>query len=130
MKSSPRTWTIITAEIFMFAGMLIVLWLDEFVDMPYRLFGDPPTPYRLGEYIIETTACSIVGLVIIVGTVLLLKRSEKIERFLRVCAWCRKVWVDGSWIPIEQYLEKKHTLQSTHGICSECLQKLETDIHK
>jgi hypothetical protein len=128
MKLSARSMTIIIAEVLMFIAMLIVLWLDEFIDIPYQLFGDPPTPFRLAEFIIETVTCTIMGLVLIIGTVLLLRKNERIEQFLRVCAWCRKVWLDDSWIPMEQYLEKKHTLQSTHGICSECLLKVETDI--
>lgn len=127
MKLSAKTLTIIIAEIVMFIAMLLVLWLDEFIDIPYHLFGDPPTPFRLAEFVIETVSCSLFSLIIIVGTLLHLRRAEKIERFLRVCAWCRNVWFDDKWIPMEKYLEKKHTLQSTHGICPECLHKFETE---
>jgi hypothetical protein len=127
MLSSPRNILIVAAEGLMFCAMLLVIWLDEFVDVPYRFFGSPPTPYRMAEYIFETATCTIVGLIIIGGTILFLRKNEKIERFIRVCAWCRKIRLDDQWIPMESFLEKKYTLKSSHGICLECLEKAKAE---
>jgi hypothetical protein len=126
MLSSPRNILIVAAEGLMFLA-ISVIWLDEFVDLPYRFLGSPPTPFRLAEYIFETATCTFVGLIIIVGTVFLLRKNEKIERFIRVCAWCRKINLDDQWVPMENFLEQKYTLKSSHGICLECLEKAKAE---
>ncbi|MDK9707571.1 MAG: hypothetical protein OEL83_11035 [Desulforhopalus sp.] len=118
---------IVAAEGLMFCAMLLVIWLDEFVDVPYLFFGSPSTPFRMAEYIFETATCTIVGLVIIGSTILYLRKNEKIERFIRVCAWCRKIKLDNQWIPMESFLEKKYTLKSSHGICLDCLEKAKAE---
>jgi hypothetical protein len=123
MKQPSRTVIVVVAEILVFAALLAVIWLDEFVDLPHLLFGDPPTPYRLAEFVIETLACSIVGIATITGTLFILRRLDRVERFLRVCAACRKVSLGEEWVVFEEYLAKKLALRSSHGICPECFVK-------
>ena len=122
---TARDWALIAGEAGLFLIVAIVLCLDEFVDLPYHLLGAPETPYRPQEYIIETVSILIVALIVITITLLLLKRSRRLERFLRVCAWCRKVWVDDEWVSFEEYALKRHSLKSSHGICEECVARLE-----
>ncbi|MGO9145251.1 MAG: hypothetical protein ACLQDF_02690 [Desulfomonilia bacterium] len=120
-----KDWMVIAGEAGLFFIVTIVLWLDEFVDVPYRFLGAPKTPYRPQEYILETASVLIVAIVVIPTTLILLRRVRRVERFLRVCAWCRKVWVDDEWVSFEEYALKKHSLQSSHGICEECVTRLE-----
>jgi hypothetical protein len=120
-----RDWALIAGEAGLFFIVTIVLWLDEVVDLPYLLLGAPPTPYRPQEYILETVSMLVVAIVVITITMILLRRSRRLERFLRVCAWCRKVWVNDEWVRFEEYALIKHSLKSSHGICEECVTKLE-----
>ena len=120
-----KDWMVIAGEAGLFFIVTIVLWLDEFVDVPYRFLGAPKTPYRPQEYILETASVLIVALVVIPTTLLILRRLRRVERFLRVCAWCRKVWVDDEWVNLEEYVLKEHSLKSSHGICEECVTRLE-----
>jgi hypothetical protein len=120
-----RDWALIAGETGLFFIVTVVLWLDEFVDLPYLLLGSPATPYRPQEYIIETVSILVVAVVVITITLILLTRSRRLERFLRVCAWCRKVWVDDEWVSFEEYALKRHSLKSSHGICEECVARLE-----
>jgi hypothetical protein len=122
---TARDWALIAGEAGLFLLVTIVLWLDEFVDLPHLLLGSPETPSRPEEYIIETISILLVAIVSITITLILLRRSRRIERFLRVCAWCRKVWVDGKWVSFEEYALKRHSLQSSHGICEECVASLD-----
>jgi hypothetical protein len=121
---TARDWALIAGEAGLFLIVTIVLWLDEFVDLPYHLLGAPETPYRPQEYIIETASVLLVAIVVITITLLLLQRSRRLERFLRVCAWCRKVWVGDEWVSFEEYALKRHSLKSSHGICEECVARL------
>jgi hypothetical protein len=128
MKTPSRTSLVVAAEIFVFAALLAVIWLDEFVDMPHLLFGDPPTPYRFAEFATETLACVVVGIATIVGTILLLRRLDRAEQFLKVCASCRKVALDDRWVVFEEYLAKEHALRASHGICPECFDRFSAEI--
>jgi hypothetical protein len=122
---TPKDWALVAGELGLFLLVTIVLWLDEFVDLPHLLLGSPETPSRPEEYIIETISILVVAIVSITITLFLLRRSRRIERFLRVCAWCRKIWVDGKWVSFEEYALKRHSLLSSHGICEDCVARLE-----
>ena len=122
---TARDWALIAGEAGLFFIVTIVLCLDEFVDLPYHLLGAPETPYRPQEYIIETVSVLIVAIIVITITLILLQRSRRNERFLRVCAWCKKVWVNDEWVSFEEYALKRHSLKSSHGICEECVARLE-----
>lgn len=50
---------------------------------------------------------------------------------LRVCSWCTKVDMDGGWEELEVAVPKLHLFEAgplptlTHGICEECLERME-----
>jgi PAS domain S-box-containing protein len=45
---------------------------------------------------------------------------------LLICAWCKRVREQhGSWQPLEQYIALHSAMKFTHGMCEECLQKLD-----
>jgi AmiR/NasT family two-component response regulator len=55
-----------------------------------------------------------------------LRAIKTLRGLLPVCAWCgRKIQnEDGEWVSLESYIESHSEAEFTHGICSECLQKL------
>jgi len=118
-----RDWELIAGEAFLFILVIMVLWVDEFLDLPYLLFGAAHAPYRPQEYILETVSVLFVACAVITITLILLRRARRLEKFLRVCAWCRKVWVDDRWVSFEEYVLKEHALRSSHGICEDCMAK-------
>ncbi len=129
LKQKIRTKSILIVETGMFCVILMTIWLDEFLDLPQRLLGAPATPYRIEEYLLETGLIAIVAIIVIVITFVTLKKIERLEGYLRVCAWCKNVWLDGRWVKFEQYMEAQHALQSTHGICEKCHEKLMQETH-
>ncbi len=58
------------------------------------------------------------------------RHVRRSNAFLRMCAWCNAVDVDGHWVEIEQatrqlgLLEQPHPPALTHGICDPCLAKM------
>jgi hypothetical protein len=125
MKLSKRNWVIIAIEAGLFFIFLTVIWLDAFFDLPYILFGMPPSPHRLHEYLFLSGLILFVAIAVLVITIIILERVQRLEECLRVCAWCRKVWMDGKWVSFEEYMLDKNFLRSSHGICEECVYKLE-----
>ena len=57
----------------------------------------------------------------------LVARLHYLEGMLRVCAWCRKVGHGERWMELEQYFAEDFQIGTTHGVCPECLKKLEED---
>jgi hypothetical protein len=123
VKLKGNDLLIILAEILLFSIIIPIMWLDEYIDLrPF--FPGVSLSDRSQEYIIETSLILIIAVAVIATTLFVLRKIRRIEHFLRVCAWCRKVWVDGKWVSFEDYALRQHSLRSSHGICEECLMGL------
>jgi AmiR/NasT family two-component response regulator len=61
-----------------------------------------------------------------------LKAIKTLRGLLPVCAWCgRKIQNEtGEWVSLESYIELHSEAEFTHGICSECIQKLRPGFEK
>ena len=111
---------ILGLELVGFAAVIAVMWLDEYVDVPFRYFGALKTPARPQEFWFESITVLFVAVAIVVATLWVFRRLRLLEGFIRVCAWCRKVNLGDDWISFEQYLKREHDVHSTHSICPEC----------
>ncbi len=112
---------ILSIEVIGFLALLAVLWLDEYVDVPFRLLGALKTPLRPQEFWFEATSVLLVAIAVIWTTLWVFRRLRILESFIQVCAWCRKVNVaEEEWVTFEQYLKREHDVLSTHGICPTC----------
>jgi hypothetical protein len=123
-KLHSKDWLMIIGEILLFAFIIPVMWLDEYIDLRPFLPGMSISD-RSQEYIIETSLILIIAVSVITATTIVLRKIRRIEHFLRVCAWCRKVWVDGKWASFEEYALREHSLRSSHGICDKCVIRLD-----
>jgi PAS domain S-box-containing protein len=46
--------------------------------------------------------------------------------FLSLCAWCKRILDQtGSWQQLDTYIESRSKIHFTHGICPDCLRKLD-----
>ena len=111
---------ILGIELFGFAVLLGVLWLDEYLDVPFRFLGALRTPLRPQEFWFEAITTLLVASIVISATLWVFRRLRILESYIQICAWCRKVNVKDEWISFEQYLKRQHEVLSTHGICPEC----------
>jgi PAS domain S-box-containing protein len=47
---------------------------------------------------------------------------------IQICAWCKRVRDErGSWLQLDRYIESHSGTKFTHGLCGDCLQKLDPD---
>ncbi len=51
------------------------------------------------------------------------ERSAEFERLVTVCAWSKKIQVDGKWVTFEEFLVDNLGVQITHGIDPESARK-------
>jgi len=106
-----------------FGFVFALIWLDELVDLPHLLFGDPPTPVRLTEIAIESVGVLILAGVARLITSRILRRLAYLERFVVLCAWCRRVRLDNNWVTFEAFLGE-HSAETSHGMCPTCEEKV------
>ncbi len=110
---------IIGLEVGVFAMVILIVWANEIFDLPYKLFSSPPAPTRLSEALLISSLILFLGIATVIITSLL-ARIKKLESFIYICSWCKKLKVDDSWIAFEEYLEKYRGTRSSHGICPIC----------
>jgi PAS domain S-box-containing protein len=57
-----------------------------------------------------------------------LAEVKTLSGLLPICAWCHKIRDDqGYWNSVEEYMEHKTDAKFTHGICPECLARVEKE---
>ncbi|HXX59017.1 MAG TPA: response regulator [Thermodesulfovibrionales bacterium] len=55
-----------------------------------------------------------------------LKEIKTLKGLIPMCAWCRKIRDDrGYWKKVETYIQEQTDAAVTHGICPDCLQKID-----
>ena len=73
-------WLLIAGEAGLFFIVTIVVWLDEFMDLPARFLGATPKPFRPQEYLVEAVSILIVAVVAITITFISLRISRLLQK--------------------------------------------------
>ena len=118
MEHSPGN-RIKFCEAIGFILIIALSWANELAGLSNRLLGGRITP-NWREAVCETALTLLVGGAVVAMSSRMSRRLHHLEGYLRLCAWCRKIEVDGRWITIEQFVQKKLDQKTTHGICPSC----------
>ena len=78
-------------EISAIAGIIVLTWLNELIDIPHVLFGAESTPFNWRESLFESINIALLGAAIINCTSRLFHRMKHLEGILPVCASCKKI---------------------------------------
>jgi hypothetical protein len=123
-----RSWRWVLAYQCVGFGLLIAFaWLEEIEGLPQFLFGGGKHIHDWRDSAMATLIIVYVAAIIIGLTLRLLGRLQHLEDLLRVCAWCRKIGYKGKWLRMEDYFAQGHNLYTTHGMCPDCLKKVQED---
>jgi len=114
---------VIVSQVAGFSLIIVLLWIDEVFDVPCRVFGAQATPINWIESIIETVGILFLAAVTVTISSRNIKKIKYLEGFLPVCAFCKRIRVEGEWIPIEVYLSDHADVTFSHGFCPECREK-------
>jgi hypothetical protein len=107
-------------QIIGFLLLVLLSWADEIFSLPAIIFNKLGDEGGIEEAILETVVISIVGAILIYSTNRLLSRLAYLENFIRVCAWCKKINLDGKMYNFEEFMQKVSDTPVTHGICDHC----------
>ncbi len=109
-------------------GLLLGLsWLNELGNLPRWLLGDQIHVVDWRDSALLSILILFVWWIVYALTRRLLARLHYLEGMLRVCAWCRKVGHNGEWMRLEEYFVRGFEIETTHGMCPDCMKKMEED---
>ncbi len=128
MNSKRHSTLVLLCETAGFLAIVALSWLDELIGLPYLLYGGAPHHPDFRESAMESVVVMVVAIPILVLSRRLLSRLFYLEKFLKVCAWCKRVDTGDRWIPMDRYFEVGFSQRTTHGMCPECFEKVKSEI--
>jgi hypothetical protein len=81
---------------FIFVALLI--WVNEYLDLPHLLLGAPRTPWRPVEVAIESGFVLLLGAAVTGVSWVTFRRLAYLESLLTLCAWRQRVGDAGRWM--------------------------------
>ena len=111
---------IITLAVAGFIGLIVIFALDEYWDLPARSFGAMLKPIRPYEFSIKVIAALCLFITVLGVLREAIARIQRLSYMLTMCAWCRRVSVNGEWLSIDQFLQQRKNTTSSVGLCPDC----------
>jgi len=120
-------------ELYQNLGFLVIIllcFLDDWLHLPSLIFSGHPFAFVYRRSTVDILLVLAVWFLVSRSTHRILKRVHYLEKFMRVCAWCRRIHYKDQWMPLEEFMQEGFDTPTTHGICKECLQKQQTAIDR
>jgi hypothetical protein len=130
MKASSKLARIVLYQNLGFLGIMVIGYLDELIKLPSLIFSGDPFAFMFQRSTLNMLLVLAVWLLVSASTRRILERVRYLEKFMRVCAWCRKIDYKGEWMPLEEFMRQGFDTPTTHGICPECLERQKEAIER
>jgi|SRR5450756_102440 len=130
MKKNSQLTRIVLYQNLGFLGIMIISYLDELLKLPTLLFSEHPFAFLFRRSTLDILLILAVWFLVSTSTRRILERIRYLEKFMRVCAWCRRINFQGEWMPLEEFMRQGFDTPTTHGICTKCLEKQQVAVEK
>ena len=123
MQANSQLTRVIIYQNLGFLCIMVIGYLDELIKLPSLIFSDHPFAFMFRRTTLDMLMVLSVWFLVSVSTRRILERIRYLEKFMRVCAWCRRIDYKGEWMRLEEFMEQGFDTPTTHGICPDCLQR-------
>jgi len=106
-----------------FLAIIILCFIDELIKLPSLIFSGHPFDFLFRQSTLDMLLILGVWFLVSTSTRRILERVQYLEKFMRVCAWCRRINYQGEWMRLEEFMKQGFDTPTTHGICTECLEQ-------
>ena len=130
MKKNSQLTRIVLYQHLGFLGILAICYLDDLLQLPALIFSDHPFAVVYRQSTLNMLLVLAVWFLVNTSTRRILDRVRYLEKFMRVCAWCRRINFKGEWMPLEEFMRQSFDTPTTHGICTECFHAQQAAIEK
>lgn len=108
-----------------FVVLIALSWIDELINLRSLVLGEHPYISDFRESTLEMLFVLAVWLIVYGSTNRMLARMQKLEGFLHVCSWCRRIGSEGRWMSTEEFFDRRFDTKTSHGICEGCVTEQE-----
>lgn len=116
-------------QMLVFTMLVLLVWVNELLDVPARLFALAPREPDVTRGCVATAGV-IVAAIVLVGNTYLQQRRI-VSGLLTICSYCKKIRLESrTWQRIEEYIGRRSTINFTHGVCPECLERVTTETER
>ena len=123
MKKNSQLTKIVLHQNLGFLGIIILCFLEDLLQLPSLIFSNHPFAFLYRQSTLEMLLVLGVWFLVSMSTRRVLERIHYLEKFMRVCAWCRRINYHDEWMRLEEFMRQGFDTPTTHGICAECLQR-------
>lgn len=121
MKSKDTIRKIVLIEIIIFLLIIVFIWAEEIFDLPHMFMNAEPTPVNYEESLLETIVFTVIFGFLVYHTTRILIKMRNLESYIRICAGCNKIYIDGKWVSLEEYFNVYAHKKTSHGLCDDCM---------
>ena len=130
MRFSKSWRKVLVYQAIGFALLIGFVWFEDVRGLPQFLFGGGNHVHDWRDSAMATLVILYVAAIILGLTLRLLERLRHLEDMLKICAWCRKIGHHNQWLKMEDYFERGFQIYTTHGMCPDCLKKVQEDAQR
>jgi|SRR5665213_800367 len=130
MKKNSQLTRIVLYQNLGFLCILAICYLDDLLKLPALIFSGHPFAFAYRRSTLDILLVLAVWFLVSRSTNRILDRISYLEKFMRVCAWCRRINFKGEWMPLEEFMRQGFDTPTTHGICTDCRHVQEAAIVK
>jgi hypothetical protein len=120
MKKNSQLTKIEVYQNLAFLAIIVLSFLDDLLQLPALIFSHHPFAFVFRRSTLDMLLVLAVWFLVIRSTRRIIARVQYLEKFMRVCAWCRRIHFHGEWMPLEEFMRQSFDTPTTHGICPEC----------
>src|SRR5580704_4482539 len=130
MNKNSQLTKIVLYQNLGFLGILVLCFLDDLLQLPGLIFSDHPFAFVYRRSTLDILLVFGVWFLVSRSTRRILERVQYLEKFMRLCAWCRRINFKGDWMPLEEFMRQGFDTPTTHGICPKCLEQQQEAVAK
>ena len=130
MKKNSQLTRIVLYQNLGFLAIIVLSYLDELIQLPALIFSGHPFDFIYRQMTLDMLLVLAVWFLVSNSTRRILERVRYLEKFMRVCAWCRRIKYNGQWMPLEEFMRQGFDTPTTHGTCQDCLDKQKAAIQR
>jgi hypothetical protein len=123
MKLNPQLTRIVLFQNLGFLAIIALSYLDDLLKLPKLIFSGHPFAFLFQRSTLDMLLVLAVWFLVSNSTRRIMEHVRYLEKFMRVCSWCRRINYQGEWMPLEEFMRQGFDTPTTHGICTECLRQ-------
>ncbi len=110
-----------------FFMLLLLVWVNEILDIPYLIYGEKAATPNLTRACISSAGVFIAAIITIGHTYL--QQRHLVYGILTICSYCHKVRISKEdWERLEEYFGRRTLAAFSHGVCPDCFAKAQSEI--